>query len=121
MHALLGCPQERQPRALEHDLRAHVKKLWHMIQTCAMDKKHDLSRRWQWNDLAVPTLRMAMETNLTHPSEQNQPNLLTRGTEPMEEPDLTKNLHRQQSRISVNRNMAKTVALIFQPYTTNLE
>jgi hypothetical protein len=97
VHALLGCPQERQPRALEHDLRAHVKKLWHMIQTCAMDKKHDLSRRWQWNDLAVPTLRMAMET------------------------DLTKNLHRQQSRISVNRNMAKTVALIFQPYTTNLE
>jgi hypothetical protein len=41
LHALLGALFERQPRGLEQDTTAHLKKLLHTIYPLATDKKHD--------------------------------------------------------------------------------
>ncbi len=41
VHALLGALFERQPRELEQDTTANLKKLWHTAKTLATDKKHD--------------------------------------------------------------------------------
>jgi hypothetical protein len=45
VHALLGAPTESQPRELEQEATANLKKLLHMIDPLATDKKHNLPKR----------------------------------------------------------------------------
>jgi hypothetical protein len=71
-NALLGCLAERQPRALVPDPRANVKKLWHTIPILAIDEKHDFSQRGQGNNLALPFLEVATETDSTYPEKNNK-------------------------------------------------
>jgi len=46
LHALLGALIERQPRELKQAATAELTKLWHMTQTFAIDKKHNLPKHW---------------------------------------------------------------------------
>jgi hypothetical protein len=44
VHALLGALIESQPRELKQAATADLTKLWHMTQTFAIDKKHNLPK-----------------------------------------------------------------------------
>jgi hypothetical protein len=63
---LLGALIERQPRELEPDSTANLKKLLHMVQTFATDKKHDLPKRWICRDQLKLNNRPYQRIKLDH-------------------------------------------------------
>jgi len=64
VHALLGALIERQPRELTQAATADLTKLWHMTQTFAIDKKHNLPKHWpsesqsQWKNRLCQRMKL---------------------------------------------------------------
>jgi len=64
LHALLSALIERQPRELKQAATAELTKLWHMTQTFAIDKKHNLPKHWpsesqsQWKNRLCQRMKL---------------------------------------------------------------
>jgi hypothetical protein len=71
VHAVLGALTERQPRELERDHTANLKKLLHMLQSFATDKKHNLSKPRICRDRLKLKNEFASQTDLTNQPEAN--------------------------------------------------
>jgi hypothetical protein len=70
VHALLGALIERQPRELKQAATAELTKLWHMTQTFAIDKKHNLPKHWpsesqsQWKNRLCQRMKLYQPARL---------------------------------------------------------
>jgi hypothetical protein len=70
VHALLGALIERQPRELKQAATAELTTLWHMTQTFAIDKKHNLPKHWpsesqsQWKNRLCQRMKLYQPARL---------------------------------------------------------
>jgi len=67
VHAVLGALIERQPRELKQAATAELTKLWHMTQTFAIDKKHNLPNHWPSESQSQGKNRLCQRMKLYQP------------------------------------------------------
>ena len=68
VHTLLGALIERQPRELKQAATAELTKLWHMTQTFAIDKKHNLPKHWPSESQSQWKNRLCQRMQLYQPA-----------------------------------------------------